>query len=110
MTLGYERVHEWPSVFWHPVRRMLLIVYVDDMKLAGPKEHMVTTWEALGKNIKLEVPKGDVVAGTPIESEEEEPRSSIASDLKESQNNMQRTSSFLQPEHFVKFYPRMVFH
>ena len=41
---------------------MLLIVYVDDMKLAGPAQHMKATWEALGKNIKLEVPKGDVTA------------------------------------------------
>ncbi len=38
---------------------MFLIVYVDDMKLAGPAEHMALMWEKLGKGIQLEKPKGD---------------------------------------------------
>ena len=37
----------------------MLIVYVDDMKMAGPKEHMEKAWDSLGKTIKLEKPKGD---------------------------------------------------
>ena len=36
------------------------MVCVDEMKLAGPTKHMEATWKALGKNIKLEIPKGDV--------------------------------------------------
>ena len=38
---------------------MLLVVYVDDMKLAGPQEHMTSTWKALSAGIVLEKPKGD---------------------------------------------------
>ena len=38
---------------------MLLIVYVDDMKLAGPKKHIVETWKQLGQHVKLEEPKGN---------------------------------------------------
>ena len=34
-------------------------MYVDDMKLSGPKEHMDACWAALGSGIKLEKPKGD---------------------------------------------------
>ena len=40
---------------------MLLVVYVDDMKLSGPADKMKETWERLGRKIKLEVPKGDDV-------------------------------------------------
>ena len=38
---------------------MLLVVYVDDMKLSGPKRHMEKCWKDLGQGIKLEKPKGD---------------------------------------------------
>ena len=38
---------------------MLLIVYVDDMKLSGPADQMEKTWKALGDNITLEIPKGN---------------------------------------------------
>ena len=51
---GFEPLGEsWPCAYFHPVTKMLLIVYVDDMKLAGPSQHMKATWEALGKNFKL---------------------------------------------------------
>ena len=43
-ALGYESVPEWPSVFWHPQRRLLLIVYVDDFKLAGPADQHDDAW------------------------------------------------------------------
>ena len=29
----------WKSVFYHPVKKLLLVVYVDDFKLAGPKDN-----------------------------------------------------------------------
>ena len=28
----------WPSVFFHPQLKLLLVVYVDDFKMSGPKE------------------------------------------------------------------------
>ena len=54
---------KWPSVYTDN-NHMLLIVYVDDMKLSGPKEFMDETWERFGKGIKLEVPKGDTDENT----------------------------------------------
>ena len=49
----------WPCVFYNYETNMLLIVYVDDMKLAGPNDKMEQTWKDLGKRIKLEIPRGD---------------------------------------------------
>ena len=31
---------EWPSMFWHPRLRLLLSVYADDFKMAGPQENL----------------------------------------------------------------------
>ena len=33
--LGWEAVTNWPSVFWHPKRKALFVVYVDDFALAA---------------------------------------------------------------------------
>ena len=48
---GFEAVpgDNWPSVYRDNKRKLLLIVYVDDMKLAGPKHEMDAAWERLGK-------------------------------------------------------------
>ena len=43
----------------------MLIIYVDDMKLSGPPSAMRGAWEEIGKRIKLEVPKGDLVEESP---------------------------------------------
>jgi hypothetical protein len=40
---------------------MLLVVSVDDMKLAGPAKHMEQTWSELGQSIKLVVPEGNTI-------------------------------------------------
>ena len=57
---GFTQVSEnWPCIFYNYKTNMLLIVYVDDMKLAGPKHLMEQTWKDLGRKIKLETPKGD---------------------------------------------------
>ena len=33
----FGKSFEWRSCFWNPITRMLLTIYVDDFKLAGPK-------------------------------------------------------------------------
>jgi hypothetical protein len=35
---------EWPSVFYHKELRLLLTVYLDDFKLAGPEENLEKGW------------------------------------------------------------------
>ncbi|WP_288993063.1 polyprotein of Ty1/Copia retrotransposon, partial [uncultured Marinobacter sp.] len=55
--LGFEPIDGWPSCFFQPKTKMFLIVYVDDFKLAGPKEHMDSTWNLIGKGLTIETPK-----------------------------------------------------
>ena len=65
---GFNPISEavWPCVYWNDELNLLLIVYVDDMKLAGPPSKMKGAWEEIGKHIKLEVPKGDVIDESPL--------------------------------------------
>ena len=51
----------WPCVYWNDRLKLLLIIYVDDMKLSGPEKNMKEAWEAIGRNITLERQKGDDV-------------------------------------------------
>ncbi len=46
-------------MYYHCGWELLLIVYVDVMKLSGPTKHMNADWEALEKGIALEEPKGN---------------------------------------------------
>ena len=57
---GFEPIGQnWPSVYFSKKSRLLLIVYVDDMKLSGPKDAMPQAWADLGRNILLEEPRGN---------------------------------------------------
>ncbi len=54
---GFEALGpEWPSVFFHPQLRLLLSIYVDDFKLAGPIGNLDGGWELLRKLIEMEDP------------------------------------------------------
>ena len=44
---------EWPSVFYHAELRLLLTVYVDDFKLAGPEENLEKGWALLRQQIDI---------------------------------------------------------
>ena len=56
--VGFELVFPsaWPSVFWHPHLRLLLAVYVDDFKMAGPKDNLAKGWELIGSRIDMDTP------------------------------------------------------
>ena len=50
--MGFESVDgEWPSCYFHPALRRFLVIYVDDFKLAGPKESVPTGWELIQRGI-----------------------------------------------------------
>jgi hypothetical protein len=56
---GFTPVSEcWPCVYFEFKENLLLIVYVDDMKISGPTPAMAKAWERLGENLTLEPPKG----------------------------------------------------
>ena len=46
----------WPSVFFHPDLKLLLAVYVDDFKMAGPKGNMAKGWELIASKIDMDTP------------------------------------------------------
>ena len=45
----------WPSVFFHPELKLLLVVYVDDFKMSGPKESIAKGWELIASKIDMDV-------------------------------------------------------
>ena len=44
----------WPSVFHHPKLDLLLVIYVDEFKMAGPEKNMEKGWELLGGFIDMD--------------------------------------------------------
>ena len=42
--------------FWHPAKKAMLIIYVDDFKLACKREHSEVLWRDLRKEIVLDPP------------------------------------------------------
>ena len=40
-------------MYWHTKLRLLLMVYVDDFKMAGPSGHLEACWESITEGIKL---------------------------------------------------------
>ncbi len=55
---GWERIGEgWISVYFHPKWKCVLVVYVDDLKISGPKAILPTVWGSLGKHVRLGPPQ-----------------------------------------------------
>ena len=46
---GWEKVHNWECLFVHRQKGLFLSVYVDDMKMAGKKQHLDPMWKLLGR-------------------------------------------------------------
>ena len=46
----------WPSVFWHPTLHLLMVVYVDDFKMSGPKDSLSKGWKLIGEHIDMDTP------------------------------------------------------
>ncbi|CAE7775567.1 unnamed protein product [Symbiodinium sp. CCMP2592] len=55
-SVGFEQCPDWKSVFRHPKLNLMLVVYVDDFKLSGPKANLAKGWELMASKIKLEPP------------------------------------------------------
>ena len=54
--IGFEPVFNWPSVFFHKARDLLLMVYVDDFKMSGPAGQMAKTWTEMSSRIQMDDP------------------------------------------------------
>ena len=53
---GWEMIEEWNSCYWHERLRCFMIVYVDDFKMAGPKENLAEAWKTVRKDIRVGEP------------------------------------------------------
>ena len=49
-------VPNWPGLFWHPAHKALLIVYVDDFKMAAPAAVTDQLWKGLRSRLDLDEP------------------------------------------------------
>ncbi len=47
---------DWPSTFFHSKLKLLLVIYVDDLKLAGPKQNLKAGWDLIRSKITTEDP------------------------------------------------------
>ena len=47
----------WKSMFFHPEYNLLLVVYVDDLKMAGPTENMKKGWQSISSVIDIDEPE-----------------------------------------------------
>ena len=57
--VGFRPLHPdcWSSMFWHDELRLLLAVYVDDFKMAGPAESIDKGWKLISSKIDMEPPE-----------------------------------------------------
>ena len=53
---GWEKIPNWKCVFVHLEKRLLLSVYVDDIKLAGEKQNIDPMWKLLNKEVDFGEP------------------------------------------------------
>ena len=56
LKCGWETIDNWPSVYWHAKTRSLMVVYVDDFKIAAPRSKIAGLWAELRKHITLDDP------------------------------------------------------
>ena len=55
-SIGFETIPNWPGLFFRKESKVMLSVYVDDLKAAGPKEGVDAMWKELRKLIDIEPP------------------------------------------------------
>ena len=56
VSQGFEVIPNWPSTFWHPKLRPFLTVYVDDLKMAGPRDNLSKGWALIRSKIMMDDP------------------------------------------------------
>ena len=47
IAVGYIAIPEWRACYFHPEVRLLLAVYVDEFKLAGPAKNLEIGWKLI---------------------------------------------------------------
>lgn len=47
VSQGFIKIPGWLSCYFHPELKLFLVIYVDDFKLAGPKENLAKGWSLI---------------------------------------------------------------
>ena len=55
-SIGFVPVPDWRGTYWHPELKLLLMVYVDDFKMAGPSANFAKGWSMIRQKIKIDEP------------------------------------------------------
>ena len=56
-SVGFKPVgEEWQSCYFHPALKLYLVVYVDDFRMAGPKENLAKGWSLIRKGLEVVPP------------------------------------------------------
>ena len=54
---GFDRASEvWNGCYWNPKLKCFLVVYVDDLKIAGPKANVDKAWKLIRTEFKMDLP------------------------------------------------------
>ena len=56
MKGGFEEIDVWRSCYVHRELQLLLVVYVDDFKMAGPASNLAEGWRIVRRHVKTETP------------------------------------------------------
>ena len=56
VKLGFKAISEWQSCFCHPRLHLMLVIYVDDLKLSGPAGNLKEGWTLIKSKIQIEEP------------------------------------------------------
>ena len=58
-SVGWKQVlpEIWQSIYYHAELDLLLVIYVDDFKMAGPKENMQKGWGGINQVLDMDPPR-----------------------------------------------------
>ena len=55
-SVGFVSVPDWRSTYWHVELKLLLMVYVDDLKMAGTSANFTKAWSLIRQKNKTDEP------------------------------------------------------
>lgn len=50
---GFKPLENWPSCYFHGDLKLILMIYVDDFKLAGPKANLSIGWKMIQEAVEM---------------------------------------------------------
>ena len=57
LSSGFVPVKEWRSCYWHGDLKLFLVVYVDDFKMAAPKDNIPKGWALIRQGVTMGDPE-----------------------------------------------------